>query len=123
MTTTPNYSVLKSPIDLGIKTMLQHQTYILLNGLILSAIKTIELAVQCDDPRLKYIAQDSYENYTVARQLINYFTLAGIDPIPDQTWADPEGMKENFNVSYEEMLLRLNDQTIDTIVSRGMNII
>ncbi len=123
MTTTSKYSELITPTDFRIKKFLQHQTNMLLKGLIISTIKTIELAVLCDDRCLKQTAMDSYKNYTNAQQLIKYFIVAGINPVPDENTIEAEEMKKNFNVSYEDILHRLSDDTIDKIISNGRDIL
>ncbi len=113
---------LNAPIDAGLKEMLQHQTYMLLNELTNTGIKMIELAVQCDDPRLPYIMKDAYYIYNDCRELIKYFTLAGVDPYPDKGSKDPNGMQIVFEVTREEMLSRLNTETKEKLKSKGIQI-
>jgi hypothetical protein len=122
MNMNSDHSELNAPIDAGLRTMLQHQAYVLLNELTHTGIKMIELAVQCDDPRLKYIVKDAYYIYMDCRQLIKYFMLAGINPIPDETWVGNERMQKVFNVSREEMLSRLNDETKVKLKSKGIQL-
>jgi hypothetical protein len=113
-----NHSKLNAPIDAGIRTMLQHLAYVLLNELTNTGIKMIELAVQCDDPHLERIMKDYYHIYDDCRQLIKYFMLAGMNPIPDETWGSYQEMQKVFHVTREEMLSRLNKETKEKLKSK-----
>lgn len=122
MENNSKYSDLNAPIDAGIRTMLQHQAYVLLKELTNTGIKMIELAVQCNDPHLKSIVKNSYYIYNDCRELIKYFMLAGLEPYPDKGWADPEEMLKVFNVSREEMFSRLNDESKEKLKSKGIQL-
>jgi hypothetical protein len=109
-------------IDRGITSMLQHQAYMLLNELIQNSIRTIELAVQCDDPRLEQIAKDCHHLYADTQQLIKFFIIAGMNPIPDESWEGYQEMRKVFDLTHEEMFSQLNDETKIKIRFKGIQL-
>lgn len=116
------YTDTKAGVDIDLNTMVQHLAYSLADQLMQAAVRTIEFAVECDDTRLKFIAEAAYENYTDLLNLVKMFQITGVDPYPDERWPDYKKLKKHFHVSYQKMLSQLSTKTKEKIVGRGMHI-
>ena len=86
--------------------------------MILAAVQVIEYAVKLDLPNLKRIAHNAYQNYLDAQMLLKDFVIREINPYfcgdgPEDKW---------FDVSFEEMLEMLNDETKKILKEKDLSL-
>jgi hypothetical protein len=106
-----------------VKDIIQFTSALHLERLIISAIQTIELAVECDVPNIQQIAKNAYENYWNALSLVKFIFYAGIDPYPGKQWnVNQKTMQGHFHVRYDHMIRMLNPQTIAKLNSKGIQL-
>ena len=88
--------------------------------MILSAVQTIDLAVEANRPNLQQIAHNAFQNYLDAMMLLKDFIIREINPYPDHTW-DGIDMKV-FDTSYQEMLEMLSADTKTELKNKGITL-